>query len=141
LEKIKKKYHYLDDLLLRKQPVRFILVGGFVFLSNLTMLFIFHGLLNLNLLLSQAIAAEGAIIVSFLLHHHWTYKNRDYEEKNWKIRFLHFNGSSLGGTAIANGILIVCVHVFKINYLIGLSIGALVALLWNYFANLKFVWN
>ena len=141
LVKISNFYHYLNNLILHKQPVRFMIVGGLAFVVNILVLYFLHGILGLYLLLSQAIAAELSIVVSFLLHHHWTYKNKITIEKHWRTRFLHFNTSALGGTLIASSTLIISVHIFKINYLIGLSIGAIIALIWNYFANQKLVWK
>ncbi|CAN5402339.1 hypothetical protein BH10PAT3_BH10PAT3_3990 [soil metagenome] len=139
MENLKKLYARLDAWILHKQPVRFAIVGGIAFTVNILLLFLIHGVLNAYLLVAQVIAAEGTIVTSFLLHHHWTYKN--YSEKSWRIRFFHFNSSSLGGTLIANGTLLICVHIFKINYLYGFSVGAVLALTWNYFANKRFIWR
>lgn len=131
-------YDYFKVNFLDKQLVRFTIVGGIAFVTNAIILFIFHGLLSLNLLFSQIVAAEVSIVVSFTIHHHWTYKN--YHSKPLYARFLHFNGSALGGIIISTSTLLLCVHILKIHYLFGLVIGAAFAMSWNYFANKYFIW-
>jgi len=93
----------------------------------------------MKLLLAQIVAAESAIFISFCLHHQWTYRN--YRERPLFVRFLHFNGSAFGGQLIATLTLLFCVNVLGMNYLIGFSIGAILALAWNYFSNKYFIWS
>lgn len=131
-------YNYFRVLILDREVSRFLIVGGVVFSANQLFLYLLHGLIGLRLVFAQIIASELATVVSFVFHHHWTYRN--YNSRPLLVRFLHFNLTALGGIIIANATSLVCVYVFGINYLIGFSFGAILAIFWNYFANKHFIW-
>jgi putative flippase GtrA len=134
-----KLYRLLVSLLSKYLVLRFLLVGGLTFLANFLFLYCFHGVLNLEVIFSQILAAEFTILVGFLLHNNWTYRN--YQPKNVFIRFFEFNLTALGGSVVSIITVTLCVKVLGIHYLIGLCIGAILALFWNYFSNLHFIWK
>lgn len=136
---LKKLYSRAHRLLLHTQLGRFLVVGGSAFTVNAILLSFFYALLGLPILAAQIISAEGTIVFSFVLHHHWTYRN--YRKKPLVVRFFEFNMSALGGSVISTVSVIVCVQLLHLHYLVGLSIGAALAMSWNYFANLYFIWS
>lgn len=131
-------YNYFKVNFLDKELIRFLTVGGVVFLSNQFFLFTFYGVLGLALIVAQIISSELATLISFTFHHHWTYQN--YNSRPLYLRFLHFNLTALGGIIIANVTTLIGVKFFQINYLVGFSVGAIFATFWNYFANKHFIW-
>jgi putative flippase GtrA len=135
---IKKQYSWAHNFLLHTQLGRFLVVGGGAFIVNAMLLGFFFSVMGLPILTAQLLGAEGTIMFSFVLHHHWTY--RGYKKKSLLLRFLEFNVTALTGAGISTASVLLCVQILHWHYLIGLGIGALLAMSWNYFSNLYFVW-
>ncbi len=119
--------------------VKFLAVGALGFVINFVLLYLLHSKLRLNLLISQLIAAEAAVLSNFFWHDHWTYKNR--QKNSFGKRLTQFHASAWIGSGIATVVLLIAVDIFKINYLIGLVIGSGIALIWNYIWTNFVIWK
>lgn len=121
------------------ETMRFLVVGGFGFIVNFSVLWLLHGLLRLPLLTSQIVAAETAIIGNFALHHWWTYKG--YKEADLTARLLKFHSSAWTGSLITTLVLVGLVRYARVHYLAALAAGALVGMTWNYLMNRFVIWS
>jgi putative flippase GtrA len=118
---------------------RFLVVGCGAFLVNVILLYTLHGILGLAIFPAQLLGAEGTIVFSFVLHHHWTY--RHYNPKPLIVRFIEFNGSAMGGSIVSTLSVLAGTQLLHVHYLLALSVGAILATSWNYFANQYFIWT
>lgn len=121
------------------QPVlaRFLMVGIIGFLTNFGFLFVFHGLLGLALLAAQLMAVEISIVVTFLLHHYWTYGHGGA----WLKKLLQYNLSASIGALLNTVLLWVFVVKLGVHYLAALAAAAAIVMTWNYIINLKLIWS
>lgn len=128
---------FMLAMLLQSKTVRFICVGGIGFVTNFALLFGLHGLLKLGLLSAQLLAVEGSIIVTFLFHHHWTYRHGG----QWLHKLGKYNLTASIGAVMNTVLLWGFAKVFMIHYLVALTLSAGVVMLWNYLANQMFIWR
>lgn len=117
--------------------IRFCIVGGIGFAINLVLLILLNNILGIEIFIAQLISAEIALFSNFILHNHWTYKNKNVK-KTTKTLFIQFHASSwpaiLGST-----LLVTSAHKFlHLDNLEALILTAIVTLFWN-FAWSKFV--
>jgi dolichol-phosphate mannosyltransferase len=125
--------------LIQHEAIRFLVVGAGGFVINIGMLWILHGKAGLPLLVAQLISAELAILFNFCLHHAWTYRN--YQSASLALRVLKFHATAWTGAAITTVTLTIWVYYLGLNYLVGLTIGGIVAMAWNYALNLFVIWR
>ena len=118
---------------------RFGLVGAVGFAVNFTMLFLFHGLLDVNLIPAQMLSVEVALLTTFALHHNWTY--REYDTVPMWRRLVGYQISASVGVAITTAVLWVLATGLEVQYLLSLTIGAAFAFVWNYHVNRRFIWR
>jgi dolichol-phosphate mannosyltransferase len=121
------------------ETARFIAVGAVGFFVNFALLWLFHGMGHLSLLTSQLVAAEFAIILNFIIHTRWTY--RSYQRQPLPRRLALYHASAWAGAGINLVLLIVFAGWLHIYYLLALTLGAGVALVWNFAANRFWVWR
>ncbi len=150
--------------------VKFLIVGGIGFVVNTAMLAIFydspvvwflpgkdtHAYLGLfstadsRLLISSILSVEVAIVVQFLLHEAWTFRNR--RRDGWGVtRFAQYNLSSV----VSPIAIVITVNVLTPilrdaagqHSLLGVlapyvsnGIGVLVGFAWNWTINSLFIW-
>ncbi len=93
-----------------------------------------------RLLISSIISIELSIIMNFILHENWTFKNRSHNGPIL-IRFLKFNLTSIGSPIIQLICILTAVRVFNLNEQIGLAVGVIIGLFFNYFVNLLWIWK
>ena len=124
-----------------RRIVKFLLVGsvGFVINTIVLELMVFFGL---HPALGSAIGAEGAIISNFLLNNSWTFRERKIEQKRRFLKFLQFNGTSLGAIALQAGIVYAGTNVYGVEkYRIFYILGVLTSLSWNYIMYSRVIWK
>ena len=150
------------DRLAARLPVspeflRFLLVGGIVFVINQAALLLLYDVLpvlpardsdfdfglfthpDIRLLLASALAVEVAIIVKFFALENWTF--RDRPRRGWvPFRFLRFNATSIVGPIIVVATVNVLTPVFGISPYISLSIGVLAGFLANWAFSAYLIW-
>ncbi len=133
---IRKLADYLR--LIKKSLARFVAVGAAGFVINFAILTVLYKVLNFNILPSQLIGAEVAILSNFYLHNNWTFK--DAVKNSLITRLIEFHASSWIGSAITTVTLIFLVD-RGMQYLIALIIGAIIALVWNFFWTRFIIWK
>ncbi|MGH7692485.1 MAG: GtrA family protein [Candidatus Dormibacteria bacterium] len=89
--------------------------------------------LHLDLWLASAVSIQLAILVTYTLNSMVTWRDRPGARR--ARRFLTFEGVSLVGLAINEGVLLTSVSRLHLYYLVGLLFGSAVAAVWNYLAN------
>ena len=117
---------------------RFVTVGAVAFVINFCILTVLYKILHFRILPSQLVAAEIAILFSFFMHNRWTYK--DAIQDSLVKRLVEFHGSSWIGSAMTTFTLIFLVD-RGAQYLLALVIGAVVALVWNFFWTRFVIWK
>ncbi len=124
-----------------RKIVKFLIVGGWGFVINTVILellvwFGFHPAMG------SAIGAEGAIISNFLLNNHWTFRDRKIEKERRLIKFLQFNGTSIGAIALQAGIVYLGTRWYGVDsYRIFYVLGVLISLSWNYIMYSRVIWK
>ena len=124
----------------RSHPARFttFLAVGFCGLgTQLGVTAVLYGHFHIALWLGAALAIQVAIVVNFTLNSFITWRDRRGTRTRWH-RFLNFEGVSLVGLGINEGVLLTAATVVGIHYLVAVLFGAIAASVWNYVANGKF---
>ena len=93
-----------------------------------------------RLLVSSVISIELSIIFNFILHENWTFKSRSHEGLII-FRFLKFNLTSIGSPLIQLTTILLFAHVLHLHEQIGLAVGVVVGLFFNYFVNILWIWK
>lgn len=126
--------------LLRKDFIRFCIVGALGFVINVILLKIFLEYIHLRIYIAQAIASEIALFSNFLLHHNWTYK-KSGTKKNLRQLALQFHASSWVAIIGSALIVSVAVNTFQLPVVLALIISSVVALFWNFFWSKYIIWR
>lgn len=120
--------------------IRFIIVGGIGFITNLFILTVLNHSFGLNKIVSEVLAAVVALQVTFLFHDNWTYKTNttEYDLKFWARYPSYILSNSFGSIAT--------VFLFSIFSLImpnaiALGFAATLAMVWNFFMNKVLIWR
>ena len=126
--------------LLKIEFVRFCIVGGSGFLINLVLLTLLYKILGLPVFLAQLISGEVSLSSNFVLHHTWTYKQRN-SDKSIKRLLLQFHATSwiaiLGGAGLVYG----GTHALHMEYIVALIITSLISLLWSFTWTRFVIWK
>ncbi len=124
-----------------RKIIKFLIVGGWGFFINTIVLellvwFGFHPVVG------SALGAECAIVSNFLLNNQWTFKDRKIEGQRRFMKFLQFNGTSLGAIALQAGIVFAGTHTYGVeSYRIFYVFGVLTSLAWNYIMYSRVIWK
>ncbi len=126
--------------LLRRDFVRFCIVGASGFIINMILLKLFFEFVHLRIYIAQALAAEIALFTNFILHHNWTYK-KTKSKKTIKQLLVQFHATSW--VAILGSALVVSlgVNTFKLPIIASLVIASALALFWNFFWSKYIIWR
>lgn len=120
--------------------VRFCIVGTLGFIINFVLLTLLYKKLHINVFIAQLISSEVALFSNFILHHNWTYKDRE-TNKSIKNLLIQFHMSSwtaiLGSAAIVAG----SVKLFHMHYFTALVVASAVGLLWNFGWTKFVIWH
>lgn len=93
-----------------------------------------------RLFVASVISIELSIIFNFILHENWTFKGRSHDGPAL-LRFIKFNVTSIGSPIIQLASILVLAHGFGQHEQIGLAIGVVIGLFFNYFVNLLWIWK
>lgn len=119
--------------------VKFCIVGGLGFVINFTILGVLHKVLDWPLIIAQLIGAEIALFSNFLLHHHWTYKNRS--KRSLTSLIIQFHAVSwpaiLGSTVMVS----FGVRVLHLSDFLALAASSAIALVWNFAWSKYVIWR
>ncbi|MGH7640287.1 MAG: GtrA family protein [Candidatus Dormibacteria bacterium] len=127
----------IEDLIRRHRrrfPI-FLSVGLMGLVTTFVGTVVLYHHFHLQLWLASAISIQIAILVTYTLNSRLTWRDRPGSRQTQ--RFLTFEGVSLVGLAINEGVLLTSVTHLHLYYLVGLVLGSAVAAVWNYLANHK----
>lgn len=93
-----------------------------------------------RLLISSIISIQASIIFNFIFHENWTFKYRSRDGSKIR-RFLKFNLTSFGSPLIQLTSILFFARVFSLHEQIGLAIGVVIGLFFNYTVNLLWIWK
>ena len=93
-----------------------------------------------RLLISSIISIELSIIINFIFHDSWTFRYRSHDGPK-RNRFLKFNITSIGSPIIQLISILTFARVFSLHEQIGLAVGVVIGLFFNYFVNLLWIWK
>lgn len=126
--------------LLRIDFVRFCIVGAIGFMINFVLLTFLYKYLSFPLLIAQLISGEVALFSNFLLHHKWTYKDKNVLKslKKILIQFHMTSWVAIIGTALLVAIGVQYLH---LNYIVALAVAGLIALFWNFIWSKYIIWR
>lgn len=116
--------------LISYDKARFIVVGGIGFIVNYIGLTILFDILKIDIVVSQVVAAELAVVATFFGNNLWTFRFDHHHSLLNKLVRYHLG--ALVGIVINDLLVILLVHYVHVYYGIALVIGSAAALLWNY---------
>lgn len=124
-----------------RKIVKFLIVGAWGFIINTAMLELLVWL-GFHPAFGSAIGAEGAIVSNFMLNNHWTFRDRKIEKSRRFLKFLQFNGTSLGAIVLQAGIVYAGTNVNGVeSYRMFYILGVLTSLSWNYIMYSRVIWK
>lgn len=116
---------------------KFGLVGISGLLVNSFLLFLFHGVASLPLLLAAPAAYEFSVVNNYLWNDVWTFGTHSPSLR----RLLKFNLISLGALGITVGTLYALVEWAAWHYLLANLAGIGIGFLWNFSMNVLWTWR
>lgn len=116
----------------------FFVVGGICAMLDLVLIYFFTDVLGIWYLLSGVLAFVITATINFLLNKRFTFKNTALDYRRQYTQFLVV---AICGLAINTSVLYICTSLLGIWYLTSRVISSLVAMLWNYLLNAKFVFR
>ncbi len=126
--------------------LRFVIVGGFGALVQLSTLQVYRQLFPFQLAFFLSI--ETAVVSNFILSNIWTFADRKLSTNQIPAKFLQFNLASAGSIAIQQLVAIVGENTIGLKplYIIDTGtmfavIGILIGMFWNFFAYSKIIWR
>lgn len=93
-----------------------------------------------RLFVSSVISIELSIIFNFFFHENWTFRTRSHEGPVI-TRFLKFNLTSIGSPLIQLTSILTFAKIFGLHEQIGLAVGVVCGLFFNYFVNILWIWK
>jgi len=128
---------YLLNLLHKyKTYIKFGISGTTATITDLFLLYIFHGILGIGLILSSSIAFVAAFLVSFYLQKFWTFRNPSTEKIPRQLSIYLFVGTT---NLVLNALIVhTAVREFHIYYLLAQLVSTILLSIWSFLMN-KFV--
>jgi putative flippase GtrA len=141
-----KSVPYAPIIGLLKSYFQFGVVGASGVVIDMAALFVLADprMLDWNLSLSKALAAEIAIFSNFTWNELWTFRELAQADPTWSgraVRFGKFNLICLAGIAISILLLAAQTRFFGINVYVGNLIAVVIVSLWNFGVNRRFGWT
>jgi putative flippase GtrA len=115
-----------------KTLIRFIMVGGLCFATNLAVLYGGTNLLGWHYLISMAVSIVIANTLGWLLNRCWTFMESGHPL--W-VEYARYMWVSFSSTLISLLLMVLCVSVAGIHYMLASAIIALLMLLFNFIAH------
>lgn len=112
--------------------IRFVIVGGLCFVTNLAVLYGGTDLLGWHYLISMAVSIVVANTLGWLLNRLWTFWKSG---RPWWVEYARYMSVSFSSTLISLMLMVLGVSVIGIHYLLSSAIIALVMLLFNFIAH------
>lgn len=93
-----------------------------------------------RLFIASIISIEASIIFNFIAHENWTYNDRSHQGAPLK-RLLKFNISSIASPLIQLASILIFFRLLNLNEQIGLAVGVVIGLFFNYTINMLWIWK
>ena len=120
---------------------KFCVVGASGTIVYYGLLTLFTEVVGLLYSISAAIAYLISIQNNFLWNEIWTFRDkRSSAGGTFLTRAIKFNLVSFIGWAIHEGVLVLFTEIVGLYYIASATIGIAAAMLWNFFANVKWTW-
>ena len=113
--------------------VKFVIVGVFGIIVNLAFFFLFYKIMNINDLISLALAIEMSILITFLLNDRWVFLSHSYENTVFE-RFVFYHLVLLVGMILNIGVYYP-LSILGVHYLLADGAGIVVASVWSFYMN------
>ena len=133
---------FFDLILKFKLYVKFLIAGGIATSTDLLLLFFFHSILKLNVVIAATLAFVLAFFVSFYLQKFWTFRENSTHKIRLQLFFYFFLGIvNTGINAEAMHILVNTMHIWYLlaQVLISAVIAVLNFIVYKYFIFTKLV--
>jgi len=114
------------------QLFRYIFVGGFAFIVDLTSLYLLTNYLGIYYLISAAIAFILGLSVNYILSVNWVFDRRSFENRSFEFGIFAFIG--LVGLGLNEVFIWFFTQDLQIYYLFSKILAAIIILFWNFFA-------
>ena len=125
----------LTLFLYRHHFVRYLLVGGTTFVIDFGILYILHGIMNLNLAASTSVAYWVSISYNFLFNRYWTF---DVREKESLLRHMTTYFMLLLFNYLFT-VIFVSILGEHINYVIAKALAVAIQMTWTYYVYKKYI--
>ena len=132
----------MTNLVFSRRFMKFCAVGSSGVLVNLASLFLFADALNIHPNVSAALAIFISVNTNFTVNELWTFRDRRSPgRRSVLVRAVKFNLVSLVGWAINLAVFSLMFNLAGIHYIVSEIIAIGVAMLWNFFVNVKWTWR
>lgn len=149
----------LRSLPLSTTLIKFLIVGGIGYVVNQAALFLSYDTpllfflpakdtaadllfvthTDIRLFIASVIGVEAAIISNFHWHERWTFRDRQRRTPTL-LRFLRFNGVSIGSPIIAVATVNTLTPIFGMSPYVSNTIGIALGALWNWVWGTRWIW-
>ena len=109
---------------------RYIVSGGTGAFVQIAGIYVFHGIFGMWYVSASALAFVIAIVVSFLMHKHWTFKDRHPDTTKQFVIFFIVAIVNLGVDVV---VIYAFVHGFHMWYLLAQVVTSVIVALWSFF--------
>lgn len=114
------------------QFFRYLFVGGFAFLVDFSLLYIFSDICGIYYLISAMLSFIISLIVNYLISTYWVFNKNQMENK--LVEFGIFSLIGVIGLIFTEIILYLCTDVIGLYYLISKIIATAIVMFWNFLA-------
>ena len=123
-------YGSTDKLLV--QFVRYFFVGGFAFVVDFGLLYIFTEYAGLHYLLSATLSFIAGLLVNYIISCLWVFNGSKF--KNRLVEFLFFAAIGVVGLALNDALIWLFTDCIGTHYMFSKIVAAAMVYLWNFFA-------
>jgi putative flippase GtrA len=137
----------MNEKVIFKEFIRYILVGGIAFFIDISTLYVFKTKVFLNLgdmgiYIATALGFLAGLVFNYIFSLAFVFKSAKEQNKGKNIfSFFLFFVIGIIGLLLTEGGMYVGVEFFDINYLITKVIVAIIVLIWNYAARKVFIFR
>lgn len=118
--------------MLERRLLRFIVVGGICFTTNLLVLYVGTAILGFHYLASMATSIVVANSLGWTMNRHWTFLKSSLP---WWVEYCRYMSISFSSTMISLALMIFCVSLLGIHYLFASAVIAACMMMLNFVAH------
>ena len=114
------------------QFFRYLFVGGFAFIVDFSLLYVFSDICGIYYLISAALSFIISLIVNYLISVYWVFNKNKIDNKLFEFGVFSLIG--VIGLIFTEIILYLCTDIFGIYYLVSKIIATAIVMFWNFLA-------